>query len=191
MLVRFDHRWPVLAANQQNDKYYDEKRGSIHLELLFAVPLRVFALRVCTPTTTTLLIPIRSYEMPVLAPLSERCNERLRTWVNPARQSDWSGRRNENGPRRAGCAGRLVGWRQFAVRGGDRQLWKPPQRDPASSYGAYWYGGRRQRAGRRQFGKTVECGFAAANWPAGFSCPDLWPFEAIRNRVLWEAEMQA
>jgi len=25
----------------------------------------------------------------------------------------------------------------------------------------------------------------------GFSCPDLWPFEAIGNRVLWEAEMQA
>jgi hypothetical protein len=29
---------PAAAANQQNDKYDDEKRGGIHVELLLAVP---------------------------------------------------------------------------------------------------------------------------------------------------------
>ena len=37
---------PAATANQHNDKYDDEKRGGIHVELLLAVPLRVFALRV-------------------------------------------------------------------------------------------------------------------------------------------------
>ena len=61
---------PAAAAKQQNDKYDDEKRVGIHVELLLAVPLRVFALRVSTPATTTFLTPIRSYEMPGTGPWS-------------------------------------------------------------------------------------------------------------------------
>jgi hypothetical protein len=42
---------PAAAANQQNDKYDDEKRGGIHVELLLAVPFShfAFALRLQQP----------------------------------------------------------------------------------------------------------------------------------------------
>jgi hypothetical protein len=48
---------PAAAAKQQNDKYDDEKRGGIHVELLLAVPCVFFVLRVSTPTTTNPLDP--------------------------------------------------------------------------------------------------------------------------------------
>ena len=46
---------PAAAANQQNDKYNDEKRGGIHVE---TPPGSAYAL----PPQPTLLILIRSYE---------------------------------------------------------------------------------------------------------------------------------
>jgi hypothetical protein len=46
---------PAAAANQQNDKYDDEKRGGIHVE---TPPGSAYAL----PPQPTLLILIRSYE---------------------------------------------------------------------------------------------------------------------------------
>jgi hypothetical protein len=55
---------PAAAAKQQNDNYDDEKRGGIHIEILLGVPLRVFALRVSTPTKTN---PLDPYPFPVVA----------------------------------------------------------------------------------------------------------------------------
>ena len=52
------------AANQQNDKYDDEKRGGIHVELLLAVPCVFSHFAYALPLQPTFLIPIRSYEMP-------------------------------------------------------------------------------------------------------------------------------
>jgi hypothetical protein len=43
---------PATAAKQQNDKYDDEKRGAIHVELLRQRPACFRTSRVCTATTT-------------------------------------------------------------------------------------------------------------------------------------------
>jgi hypothetical protein len=59
---------PASAANQQNDKYDDEKRGGIHVELLLAVPCVFSHFAYALPLQPTLLIPIRSYEMPGTGP---------------------------------------------------------------------------------------------------------------------------
>jgi hypothetical protein len=43
---------PATAAKQQNDKYDDEKRGAIHIELLRQRPACFRTSRVCTATRT-------------------------------------------------------------------------------------------------------------------------------------------
>ena len=45
------------AAKQQNDKYDDEKRGGIHVELLLAVPYVFSHFAYALPIQPTLLIP--------------------------------------------------------------------------------------------------------------------------------------
>jgi hypothetical protein len=52
---------PAAADKQQNDKYDDEKRGVIHVELLLAVPCVFSHFAYALPLQPTLLIPIRSY----------------------------------------------------------------------------------------------------------------------------------
>src|SRR5258707_4557888 len=52
---------PAAADNQQNDKYDDEKRGVIHVELLLAVPCVFSHFAYALPLQPTPLIPIRSY----------------------------------------------------------------------------------------------------------------------------------
>jgi hypothetical protein len=55
---------PAAAAKQQNDKYDDEKRGGIHVELLLAVPCMFSHFAYPLPLQPTLLIPIRSRYWP-------------------------------------------------------------------------------------------------------------------------------
>ena len=52
---------PAAAGKQQNDKYDDEKRGVIHVELLLAVPCVFSHFAYALPLQPTPLIPIRSY----------------------------------------------------------------------------------------------------------------------------------
>jgi hypothetical protein len=52
---------PAAADKQQNDKYDDEKRGVIHVELLLAVPSVFSHFAYALPLQPTPLIPIRSY----------------------------------------------------------------------------------------------------------------------------------
>jgi hypothetical protein len=55
---------PAAAAKQQNDKYDDEKRGGIHVELLPVVPCVFSHFAYPLPLQPTLLIPIRSRYWP-------------------------------------------------------------------------------------------------------------------------------
>jgi hypothetical protein len=53
---------PATAAKQQNDKYDDEKRGAIHVELLRQRPCVFSHFAYALPLQPTPLIPIRSHE---------------------------------------------------------------------------------------------------------------------------------